>query len=494
MKIKKLFKDIPNIQIKGSKDTEINGICSNSKLVAPGNLFIARKGLNDDGSRYIPEALSGGAVAVLSDIYDPSLKEVAQVIHPNVAHIEGLLASYYYQFPSEELFMVGITGTNGKTTTSFIVRHLLNQLDATCGLIGTIEYIIGKQRYQATRTTPDVLSNHKMLREMVLHGCHSAVMEVTSHALEQGRVDNIDFDIAIFTNLTLDHLDYHGTMDNYCLSKNKMFKSLQNIPTKKTTWKKTAVVNIDSPWHAKITAGCKAQILTYGIENPADLRAKDISLSSQGTSFNLEYQGKTYPCQIPLVGRFNVYNSLAALATVLCKGIALDKALAQLKTIPPVNGRLQSVPNPLNLKIYIDFAHSDDALANVLECLNELKTGRIITVFGCGGNRDQSKRPKMAQVSESLSDISVVTSDNPRTEVPERIIEDILKGFKSKSKHIVEIDRKHAIEKAISLATPDDIVLIAGKGHEAYQIFAHKTVEFDDAKVALQICEERSRR
>lgn len=494
MKLKKLLKDIPNIQIKGPKDTEINGICSNSKLVAPGNLFIARKGMNDDGSRYIPEAISGGAVAVLSDIYDPSLKEVAQVIHPDVAHIEGLLAAYYYQFPSEELFMVGITGTNGKTTTSFIVRHLLNQLDASSGLIGTIEYIIGKHRYQATRTTPDVLSNHKMLREMVLHGCQSAVMEVTSHALEQGRVDNIDFDVAIFTNLTLDHLDYHGSMDNYCLSKNKLFKSLQNIPTKKTTWKKTAVVNLDSPWHGKITAGCSAQILTYGIENSADLQATEIELSSQGTKFNLRYKGKTYPCQIPLVGRFNVYNTLAALGAVLSKGVPFDKALSQLNTIPPVNGRLQPVPNPLNLKIYIDFAHSDDALANVLECLNELKKGKIITVFGCGGNRDQTKRPKMAQVSESLSDISVVTSDNPRTEVPENIIQDIVKGFKNKEKYLVEVDRKNAIEKAISLATPNDIVLIAGKGHETYQIFAHKTVEFDDAKVALQVCEERSRR
>ncbi len=493
MKIKKLFKEIPNIQIKGSKDIEINGICSNSKLVAPGNLFIARKGLNDDGSRYIPEALSGGAVAVLSDIYDPSLKEVTQVIHPNVAVVEGLLASYYYQFPSEELFMVGITGTNGKTTTSFIVRHLLNELDAITGLIGTIEYIIGKQRYQATRTTPDVLSNHKMLREMVLHGCHSAVMEVTSHALEQGRVDNIDFDVAIFSNLTLDHLDYHGTMEQYCKAKNKLFKSLQNVPTKKVTWKKTAVINVDSPWHSKISEGCTAQILTYGIEHSADIRAIDIELSSLGTNFKLQYQDKTYPCQIPLVGRFNVYNTLAALAAVLCKGIPLEKALAKLKTIPPVNGRLQPVANPLNLKIYVDFAHSDDALANVLQCLNELKKGRIITVFGCGGNRDHGKRPKMAQVSESLSDISIVTSDNPRTEVPEKIIEDIVKGFEGK-KYFVEVDRKVAIEKAVALATPDDIVLIAGKGHETYQIFAHKTVEFDDAKVALQVCEELSRR
>ncbi len=494
MKLKKLFKEIENIQIKGSKDVEINGLCSNSKLVAPGNLFIARKGLNDDGTKYIPEALSGGAVAVLSDIFDPSLKETTQIIHPNAASIEGLLASYYYQFPSEELFMAGITGTNGKTTTSFILRHLLNQLDAPCGLIGTIEYIIGKQRYQATRTTPDVISNHKMLREMVLHGCQAAVMEVSSHALEQGRVNNIDFDVAIFTNLTLDHLDYHGTMDNYCLAKNKLFRSLQNSPSKKNMWKKTAVINIDSSWHEKISEGCKAQILTFGITNQADLQASNIKLTVEGTAFNLIYKGKNYECQIPLVGRFNVYNCLGALGAVLSKGIPIEKAIQKLKTLPAVPGRLQAVPNPLNLKIYVDFAHTDDALANVLECLNELKTGKIITVFGCGGNRDQSKRPKMAHVTESLSDLSIVTSDNPRTENPETIGAEIIKGFKRQKSYQIELDRRKAIEIAIKQATPADIVLIAGKGHETYQIFAHKTVEFDDAKVALQICEEIARK
>lgn len=385
--------------------------------------------------------------------------------------------------------MVGITGTNGKTTTSFIVRHLLNQLDAPSGLIGTIEYIIGKQRYQATRTTPDVLSNHKMLREMVSHGCQTAVMEVTSHALEQGRVDSIDFDVAIFTNLTLDHLDYHGTMEKYCQAKNKLFRSLQNVPSKKKTWKKTAVVNIDSPWHEKITEGCQAQILTYSTVQPADLQATNITLTSEGTVFNLKYNGQVYHCQSPLVGRFNVYNCLGAIGAALCKGISIEKVIAQLKTIPPVNGRLQPVPNRLNTKIYVDFAHSDDALANVLECLNELKTGRIITVFGCGGNRDQTKRPKMAQVSEKFSDLSIVTSDNPRTETPDKIASEIVKGFKRQDTYFVELDRRVAIEKAIRLAGPQDIVLIAGKGHETYQIFAHKTIEFDDVKEASLICE-----
>lgn len=493
MKIKRLFKDVPNIQIKGPKDTSINGICSNSKLVGPGNLFIARKGLSDDGTKYIPEALAGGAVAILTDIYDPSIKDVTQIIYHDVAQIEGLLASHYYHFPSEELFMVGITGTNGKTTTSFIIRHLISQLDAPCGLIGTIEYIIGKQRYQATRTTPDVLSNHKMLREMVVHGCHSAVMEVTSHALTQRRVDNIDFDVAVFTNLTLDHLDYHGTMDNYCQAKNKLFRNLGSVPTKKNTWRKTAVVNSDSSWCPKVIEGCQAQIVTYGIENPADLHASNIILSAQGTSFTLTYQGQSYPCRFPLVGRFNVYNCLAAIGAVLARGFSIEKILEQIQMIPAVTGRLQAVANPLGLTIYVDFAHSDDALANVLATLKELKEGRIITVFGCGGNRDATKRPKMAQVSESMSDFSIVTSDNPRNEDPEMIASEIIKGFKNKNCYIVELDRRKAIEKAIEMARPEDIVLVAGKGHETYQIFSHKTIEFDDAKVAAEICEAKSK-
>ena len=490
MKLKKLIKEISYKQFKGSKDIEITGVCANSKLVAPGNLFIAKKGRLDDGAHYIPEAISSGAAAVLTDIFDPSLK-IAQIIHPDVASIEGLLSAIYYQFPSDEMFMVGITGTNGKTTTAFLIKHLLDKLDGPCGLIGTIEYIIGQHRYQATRTTPDVTTNHKMLREMILQGCRSAVMEVTSHAMDQGRVQNIDYDVALFTNLTLDHLDYHHTMENYCQAKNKLFRSLN--PDKKKKIKNTAklaVVNADSPWHQRMLEGCKAKTFTYGILSDADLKAADIELSSMHTRFKVRYKGKSYPCVWPLIGRYNVYNCLAAISIGLARDAPLDSILDILQTPPTVQGRLQPVPNPLGLKIYVDFAHSDDALINVLECLQELKKGRIITVFGCGGDRDQTKRPKMAQASEEFSDISIVTSDNPRSEDPETIARQIIKGFKNQKNYLVELDRKAAIQKAIAMATPDDIVLIAGKGHEAYQIFAHKTIEFDDAKTALQICQQ----
>lgn len=488
MKIKKLIKDIPIHQIKGSKEIEITGICANSKLVSPGNLFIARKGRSSDGAHYIPEAIAAGAVAVLTDIYDPFLKDVTQIIHHDVQSIEGLLAANYYCFPGDELFMVGITGTNGKTTTSFLVKHLLDQLDAPCGLIGTIEYIIGDHRYQATRTTPDVTANHKMLREMITHGCQSAVMEVTSHALDQGRVNQIDYDVAVFTNLTLDHLDYHSTMEEYCLAKNKLFRFLKNTP-KKNKFIKTAVINGDSPWSSKVAEGCSARKFLYGIDNPkVDIRATKIELSPLGTHFTLCWQGKCIPFHTPLVGRFNVYNTLAAVGVALSREMNIEAIASAIKNFKSVAGRLEPVPNSLNLKIYVDFAHSDDALTNVLESLQEFKKGRIITVFGCGGDRDASKRPKMAQASEAISDFTLVTSDNPRSEDPAAIAAQIVKGFSEKAHYKVILDRHEAIEFAIKMATPEDIILIAGKGHEPYQIFAHKIVEFDDRKVAAQIC------
>ncbi len=494
MKLKELLKKIPVRQIKGSTNLNITGVCANSKKIAPGNLFIARKGRVYDGATYIPEAIASGAIAVLTDIFDPFLdKKITQIIHSDVGSIEGIVAAHYYNFPSNELFLVGVTGTNGKTTTSFFVKHLLDYFGGVCGLIGTIEYIIGDHCYRAIRTTPDVPSTHKLLREMVIQGCSNAVMEVTSHALDQNRVDFIDFDIAIFTNLTLDHLDYHETMENYCKAKNKLFRSLNSSKNKKKYPRgRTAIVNIDSSWSEKITEGCSANLITYGIVGKADVKAENIHLSPSGTAFTLCYKGNLMTVKLPLVGRFNVYNSLAAIAVGICCGFPLDKMAEALASVPVIAGRLEPVSNPLGLKIYVDFAHSDDSLQNVLECLQEFKTGRIITVFGCGGNRDAEKRPKMARVCEMYSDIVILTSDNPRNEDPVDIANQAIKGFSENSTHIVELDRELAIDKAISLANQNDIILIAGKGHEPYQVFSHKTIEFDDRKVALKLCQKRA--
>lgn len=495
MQLRQILNGIPDCQIYGSLDILITGMSSNSKQIAPGHLFIVKKGKTYDGRQFIPEAIQAGAVALITDHFDPSLKQIVQVIHPQVESIESALVANYYRHPSQELLMVGITGTNGKTTTSFLVKNLIDCFSGPCGLIGTIEYIVGKHRYKATHTTPDVATNHKMLREMITQECRAAVMEVSSHALDQGRVDNIDFDIAIFSNLTLDHLDYHHTMDNYGNAKKKLFERLGNEKSKKNR-AKWAIVNQDSLWTSHMLQGCSANILSYGIDQPADLRASNIRLEQQGTKVLITYQGQSIDCYWPLVGRFNVYNCLAAMSVALTQNIPLDLVANYISKIGFVRGRLQPVNNSLGLQIYVDFAHSDDALLNVLATLKEIQmqSGRLIVVFGCGGDRDRSKRPKMAKACESYADLCIVTSDNPRSEDPNRICEEVISGFSKPDVYQIELDRKAAIQRAIELARPEDIILIAGKGHETYQIFAHQTIEFDDCKVAADICTQLTSR
>lgn len=488
MKLKKVIKDLPIQEVKGSKEIEISGVCSNSKLVVPGNLFIAKKGNTTDGAAYIPEAISAGAVAILTDVYDPSLKNITQLIVDDVKAIEPLIAAQYHQFPSDQLFMVGITGTNGKTTTAYLIKHLLDSLRGPCGLIGTIEYIIGEHTYKATHTTPEVSTNHKLLREMLNIGCQSSVMEVTSHALDQRRVDKIHYDVAIFTNLTPEHLDYHQNMDAYCEAKSILFKNLKATKDSKKNYPVAVIANRDDAYYDKILNGCTVPVYSYGIDHPADFRATHIELSPEGTKFLLHYCDKSYPVLTPLIGRYNVYNSLAAIACASSQHFPIEAILSILPKTPPIQARLEFVPNALGLKIYVDFAHKPDALQNVIQCLKEFNKGRLITVFGCGGNRDRAKRPVMASVCERLSDVCLVTSDNPRTEEPEAIAKEIIKGFKGPESYILEIDRRKAIQMAIEMALPEDIILIAGKGHETQQIFAHHTIEFDDKIVVQQVC------
>lgn len=487
MKIKKLIRNIPDICLKGPKDIEISGVTENSTLVFPGSLFICKNSSQPKGAHYIAEAISAGAVAIATDIYHPIYKNVTQIIHPHIDQIAGLLANHYYGLPSQELFTVGITGTNGKTTTAFLVKHLLDALQSQCGLIGTIEYIIGSHRYRATKTTPEICLNQKMLREMVLQGCQAAVMEVSSHALEQNRVSSIDYDVGIFTNLTPEHLDYHGDMQTYSEAKKKLFDLLLNSCAKKIhAFSKVAILNSDCPWHRHMINYCAH--ITYGIDTKADLQATDIQLTPSGTHFYIKYKHKKYRCYFPLVGKYNIYNFLAALAVGLHRQEPMEKLISILENAPQVPGRLQPVPNELGLSVFVDFAHSADALWNVLTSLQQLKTKRVITVFGCGGDRDKEKRPQMAKVVEQLSDYVFVTSDNPRSEDPQVICDEIVKGFTKADSFSVELDRKRAIFKAIEYAAAGDIILIAGKGHENSQIFKHQTIEFNDYTVATSLC------
>lgn len=491
MKLKQLIKEIPGVVVKGSKEIEISGITANSKTVSPGNLFIAKRGHAFDGTQYIPEACLNGAVAVLSDIYDPSLRDTVQLIYKDTAQAEALLANTYFHNPSQELFMVGVTGTSGKTTSTYAIKHILDQLEEHVGLIGTIEYVVGNNRYAAARTTPDVISNYRMLREMARAGCSSCVMEVTSHALDQNRVSHIEYDVAVFMNLTHEHLDYHKSLDQYFQAKQKLFQSLKTKKgSKKEAVAKVALINIDSsPWAEQLISSCRSTILTFGIDNDADIKATDIQFSSQGTHFTVHYKGKSAPFFWPLIGRFNVYNGLAAIGVALIKNLHLDEIAQLMRTFQSAPGRLEHVENSLGLNIYVDYAHKEDALKNVLKTLRECTTGKIITLFGCGGDRDREKRPKMGRVAEELSDVVIITSDNPRSEDPLMIAEEIKKGFLLPEKHIIELDRKKAIHKAIDVATRADIVLIAGKGHETKQYFSHHTIDFDDRLVAKEYCE-----
>jgi UDP-N-acetylmuramoyl-L-alanyl-D-glutamate--2,6-diaminopimelate ligase len=488
MQLRKILKPILSKQsltrspaevvIKGMRDVDITGITANSKQVAPGHLFIAKKGKTYHGARFIPEVVAAGAVAVATDVYDPFLTGIVQIIHPDVSWMESQIAQQYYEHADKALYFVGITGTNGKTTISYLVHHLLTAAQLPCGLVGTIEWMMGKNRFSSHLTTPDFMTNHKLCHEMVHNGCKAIVMEVSSHALDQGRVRDMDIDVAVFSNLTLDHLDYHQTMEHYAAAKAVLFETLSSG--------KHAVVNSDSPWLERIIQGCKAPILRYGLRPEyADLYATSLQLSPKGMQFKVHYGSEQASFTSPLIGRFNVYNSLAAMGVGLCRGMSLEAVVHALKGFKKVPGRLERLHHTAPLHVYVDYAHTDDALNNVLETLKEIKKRNIITIFGCGGNRDRLKRPKMAEAVERHSDLVVVTSDNPRQEDPQQIIADILVGFHHPEKVHVELDRKMAIEYGIRSARPEDIVLIAGKGHETYQIFAHKTVDFDDRKIAL---------
>ncbi len=492
-KLKVLLKDLPEAILRGNKENSITGLCAYSKLVAPGNLFIAKRGLQVDGNRFVEEAVNAGAVAILSDLYDPFLSpHVTQIVHPDVSRAEAVLASAYYENPSEHLFLVGVTGTNGKTTTTYILRHLLSEAGHPCGLIGTVEWDLGQKIQPALQTTPDCITNCRLLREMINAGCRSAVMEVSSHGIDQGRVRNLEFDVGVFTNLSQDHLDYHHTMENYGAVKAQFFASLNdNQPAKE--WPKTAVTNIDSPWSSHMMARCTAKQLTYSLKQNADLEASNIHLDGSGTSFDLHYQGQKIRVKSHLIGRFNIYNLLAATSVALIYGMSLEMIVEKIYTFTGVPGRLQQIPNSLGLFVFVDFSHKEEALRSVLTTLREISNQRIITVFGCGGDRDRSKRAKMGRVATELSDLSIITSDNPRHEDPEAIIAEILQGCSESQRFIVEPDRRKAIFYAIEQAQPGDTVLIAGKGHERQQIFGSRVIEFDDCAITKEALESTSK-
>ncbi|MDB6147345.1 MAG: murE [Spartobacteria bacterium] len=488
MQLKTLAAAIPVRQVIGLLDRNVESIAYDSRRVQRNGLFVALRGEKTDGHAFIGQAIEKGARAIISEREENHSRATCLVVEDSRAALADIAATFY-GFPARKLRMAAVTGTNGKTTTSFLIKHICENAGLRCGLIGTVRYEIGERILPATRTTPESLDLQELLAQIANAGCKAAAMEVSSHALAQERIRGLEWDVAVFTNLTQDHLDFHGTMENYFSAKAKLFQQLSEQKKKR---KPVAVVNIDDRYGEKLARQIdrKVTVVTYGMSAQADFRASNYRMEFGGTSFQLDARGKSYLVRVPLIGRFNVANSLAALAGVNGLGLNLREAILSLGKTSQVPGRLEAVPAKRQFQIFVDYAHTPDALLNVVKTLRELGPRRLIVVFGCGGDRDRQKRPLMAQVVDQNADHAIITSDNPRKEDPAAIIDEVEKGFRS-SHYEKIVDRTEAITRAINLAEPRDIILIAGKGHENYQEFADHTVPFDDIQVARRALENR---
>lgn len=469
-------------------DAPCSGVTHDSRRVTPGTIFVALRGVNADGAAFAPQAVQAGAVAVVAERPPNGLSEVPWVVVEDARLALAHLAAAVVGHPSREMRVVGITGTNGKTTTSYLVSAILEAAGVPTGLMGTVTYRIRDRAFAATRTTPEAPDVQALLRQMVSAGCGACVMEVSSHALALRRVDGMRFAGAVFTNLTRDHLDFHSHMDEYFAAKRRLFEMLPaDAP---------ALVNADDPRApALVTAGGRP--VTYGITAPADVSPGPLSFSLEGLRFEIRLPQGVVRVRSKLVGRPNVYNILAAAGITASLGVPLQAIERGLEALDGVPGRFQIVSFPEDdIAVVVDYAHTDDALRNLLETARSMAARRLITVFGAGGDRDRTKRPLMGMVAARLSDTVILTSDNPRGENPERILEDVRRGTGSDTRrNRVEVlsilDRREAILTAIRRATPGDVVLIAGKGHEAYQEIGNRRLPFDDVTVAREALEAR---
>lgn len=462
----------------------VDGLWDDSRKVKPGGLFVAIDGHKTSGLNFIQDAIQRGAKCILAQKDFDAPQGVVKIIVGDARETLVKAANNFYDNPGKDLKIIGVTGTNGKTTVTYLIEDIFKKSGIRTGVIGTINYRMGDKVYQATNTTPGALQLTDLLRKMSDSGCAYAVMEVSSHSLEQKRTQGMDFSCSCFTNLTQDHLDYHKDLDIYFSAKAKLFEGLKAGSA--------AVINADDPFGRKLIKKTKACVLTYGIEENCDVKASALNLTQRGSCFTLEAPGLKEKVHTNLLGRHNVYNALAAWSVAFCCGMEVSFLNNALGSLPKIPGRLESVDVGQDFKVFVDYAHTDDALKNVITTLREFCKARILVVFGCGGDRDRGKRPKMARAAGSLADFVIVTSDNPRSEEPKAIMADIEKGF-TKDNYIMIEDRKEAIKKAISMAKDGDFVLLAGKGHETYQIFKDRTVDFDDREVAKKCILEETR-
>lgn len=482
MKLKEVLKDV---EYKGpsefprGQDIDIRGISSDSKTAGDGGLFIAVSGTSFDGHKFANEAVDKGCVAVVleKDVALPG--GVAKIFVRDSRAAAPKIADNFFGRPSERLKCVGITGTNGKTTISYLMDSIISAAGHRAAVIGTISYRIGDRVIPATNTTPGPIDLFGFMGEAVRNSSDYLVMEVSSHALDQNRVGGIGFSAAIFTNLTGDHLDYHKTFDGYFRAKSRLFETLDGSAH--------AVINIDDEWGKKLIRLTKGKVVTYGTKLVADYLASDMKLSLEGTRFAINTPKGKLQVDSKLIGLHNVYNMAAAAACGMSLGFSAGEVKRGLEGLKAVPGRLEPVDCGQPFKIFVDYAHTDDALFNVLSALRPMIKKRIIAVFGCGGDRDRTKRPRMGKVASEMADFVIVTSDNPRSEEPPAITGEITAGIAKKNYKVI-LERPRAIEEAITMAKEGDCVLIAGKGHEAYQILKNTTIAFDDREVARKIC------
>ncbi len=484
LRLKELIRNTDAQLICGNDDIEITNLTIDSRKAEEGTLFFCIYGLHTDGHKYIPSAFEKGCRAVVCERKVENLPEgITAVRTENTRALLCQVAKGFYGDPSSKFSLIGVTGTNGKTSTTYFMESVLNTIGRKTGVIGTIEIRMdGKKMplHLATSTTPDTIELNEIFKAMADEGVQEVVMEVSSHSLELKKVDGLNFEVAIFTNLTQDHLDFHGTMENYAAAKAKLFTMCKN-----------AVINIDDEWSKVMLEAAKCPVTTFGIDSDADVRAENIVYYMDRSTFDVNLDGKVYSFELHVPGRFSVYNALGVIAAAGMLNIPADKIVEGINAIKGVPGRIQNIPNDKGFNVIVDYAHTPDGVEKILRSVREFTKGRIITVFGCGGDRDRTKRPIMGRLAAELGDISIITSDNPRSEEPMDILKEIEVGVKPVSDaYELVVDRREAIYRAVALAKPGDSVVIAGKGHEDYEIFKDKTIHFDDAEVAKEALED----
>lgn len=469
----------PSLDLSALPEMEILGIEDDSRKVRRGDLFIARPGVNSNGSRFVEDAASRGAVAVITQSRIENCP-LPQILVSNAALAASKLANLYHGEPGRKMRVLAVTGTNGKTTTTYLIREILRKLNFRCGMIGTVQIDDGEACVESEMTTPGAIQVADLLATMRDNGCAACAIETSSHALDQHRVAGVHFSAAGFTNLTPEHFDYHKTMDHYAAAKAKLFESLAEDSV--------AAVNADSTWTCRMTRDCKANVVRFGFNIDANYRAMDIAITSQGTNFVLRTPDGECPVFSPLIGRHNIENILCAVSIVSeVFGLSVHQIASALRDAQGAPGRLQAVRAGQPFAVLVDYAHTDDALRNVLTALRPLTRGKLRVLFGCGGDRDREKRPRMGRVASEIADAIYVTSDNPRTENPHAIIDEIVSGITTDKHLVVEPDRHRAIELILNEANASDVVLIAGKGHENYQIVGTTRLHFDDVEEASRL-------